>query len=81
MRPVRKLVGKERCGSKVRKLYDIPRTPYQRLLESGVLQDSAVKRLDEQLVAINPAELQRKIDLALHAVWACTQRAERRKVG
>lgn len=28
LHPVRKLVGKERCGAKVSKVYDAPRTPY-----------------------------------------------------
>jgi hypothetical protein len=81
LRPVRKLIGKERYGSRTRKVYDTPRTPYQRLLDSGALDKTTAKRLEEQFLAINPAELQRRIDLALRAVWACTERAERRKVG
>lgn len=81
LRPVRKLIGKERRGSRVHKTYDEPKTPYQRLLESGVLDDATASRLKEQFLAINPAELQRKIELALRAVWACTESAERRKVG
>ncbi len=81
LRPVRKLVGKERHGARLRKVYDAPRTPYRRLLESGVLEDSVAKRLEEQFLDINPAGLQRRIKLALSAVWACTERRERRKVG
>lgn len=80
-RPVRKIIGKERHGARVRKLYDAPRTPYQRLLDSGILEATAARRLQEQFLAINPAELQRRIELALRALWACTERAERRKVG
>jgi len=81
LRPVRKLVGKERCGARVRKVYDTPRTPYQRLVESGALSEAVQRQLEEQFFAINPAELQRRIELALRALWACTQRCERRKVG
>lgn len=81
LRPVRKLIGKERHGSRVRKFYDEPRTPYQRLLQAGVLDEAAAQRLQDQFQAINPAELQRQIELALRAVWACNERAERRKVG
>ncbi len=81
LRPVRKLVGKQRCGSKVRKVYDTPKTPYQRLLDSGLLEDAVAQGLEEQFLAINPAELQRRIELALRAVWSCTERAERRMVG
>jgi len=81
LRPVRKLVGKERWGAKVRKVYDAPKTPCQRLVQSGVLSEAVQRHLQEQFLAINPAELQRRIELALRAVWACTERAERRKVG
>ncbi|MEX2430704.1 MAG: transposase family protein [Dehalococcoidia bacterium] len=81
LRPVRKLVGKQRSGSRVRKVYDTPRTPYQRMVASGTLNDAVAKRLEEQFLAINPADLQRRIELALRALWACSERAERRKVG
>lgn len=81
LRPVRKLVGKERHGSRVRKAYDAPKTPYQRLLDSGALEETVARRIEDQFLAINPAELRRRIELALRAVWACTETAERRKVG
>jgi hypothetical protein len=81
LRPVRKLIGKERHGSRLRKVYDAPRTPYQRALESGFLGEAAAERLKEQFLDINPAGLQRRIELALSAVWACTEKSERRKVG
>jgi len=81
LRPVRKLVGKRRSGARVTKLYDAPRTPYQRLLEAGVLDDSTRERLDAELQAINPADLQRRIDSALRRLWDCTERKERRKIG
>lgn len=81
LRPVRKLVGKRRCGARVTKAYDAPRTPYQRLLESGVLEDSTRERLDKELRAINPADLQRRIESALRRLWDCTERKERRKIG
>lgn len=37
--PVMKLVSKTRHGAKVHKVYDTARTPYQRLLETGVLTE------------------------------------------
>jgi len=81
LRPVRKLVGKRRSGARVTKVYDAPRTPYQRLRESGVLDEAARERLDKELRAINPADLQRRIESALGRLWDCTERKERRKVG
>ena len=80
-RPVRKLVGKRRSGARVTKLYDEPRTPYQRLLESGVLDEATRRRLDNELRALNPAALQRQIESALRRLWDCTERKERRNVG
>jgi hypothetical protein len=78
LRPVRKLMSKERQGAKVRKRYDEPRTPYQRLVASGVLSEQARAGIDKQQQALNPAELQRRIDQTLHQLW---QQADRWKGG
>jgi transposase InsO family protein len=80
-RPVRKLVGKARQGARVTKLYDAPRTPYRRLLESGILGGTARQQLERQFLAINPADLQRGIDQALRHLWSCTERRQRATVG
>lgn len=68
-RPLRKLVAKQRQGAKVSKCYDEPRTPYQRLVASAVLTASDQARIDQQLDALNPAELQRRIDHMLRKLW------------
>lgn len=81
LRPVRKLVGKERRGSKVHKQYDAPKTPYQRLLESGIMSEESQRRLDEQFLAINPAGLQRAIDTGLRALWSMNDKRERASAG
>jgi len=73
-RPVRKLVSKERQGAKVTKRYDEPRTPYQRLVASGVLSEIAQARIEKQLEALNPAELQRRIDQLQHRLWDTADR-------
>jgi len=80
-RPVRKLVGKERQGTRVTKLYDAPRTPYRRLLESGILDETARQQLERQFLAINPADLQRGIEQALRHLWGRTERRERATAG
>jgi hypothetical protein len=59
--PVMKLIGKERIGAKVRKTYDRPCTPYQRLLNSSALSARAKQQLRTQYVDLNPAELKRHI--------------------
>ncbi len=82
-RPLSKVISKERRGARVTKRYDVPRTPYQRLLEAGVLEDLTQAAMDEQLLNINPAQLQRHIELALRRLWNLTTRCETltRKVG
>lgn len=72
--PVRKLAGKERMGSKVRKQFDRARTPYQRLLESGVLEDAARRRLEETYHGMNPVSLRRQIGAALERLWQLADR-------
>lgn len=80
-RPVRKLVSKERLGAKVVKRYDEPATPYQRLLASGCLTDSARTELERQYLACNPAHLRARIDQHLRALWRLGQGERAKQVG
>lgn len=73
-RPVRKLAGKQRLGAKVVKRYDTPRTPYQRLLAAGILTDRARAALEEQVINLNPAQIQRRIEQSLRALWRTAER-------
>ena len=59
--PVMKLLTKERHGAKVKKTYDRPRTPYQRLCSSTALSKQAKEQLRAQYASLNPAELKRNI--------------------
>ena len=47
LRPVMKLVSKERIGGSVKRKYDTPKTPYQRLMESGQISGETTKQLEE----------------------------------
>ena len=60
--PTMKLAGKVREGGKIHRRYDQPRTPYQRLLESGQLSARAEKSLRQQYERLNVVELRRKIE-------------------
>jgi len=66
--PVQKLVHKERERAKVHKRYDAPRTPYQRLLASGVLSSDQQAALTTPYQALNPAALRREIAACLDAL-------------
>jgi Integrase core domain len=59
--PTMKLVSKERLGSRVKKLYDYPRTPYQRLLDSPHVAAPDKQTLQQQYQQLNPAALKRAI--------------------
>jgi len=59
--PVMKLKEKIRVGSKVKKRYDQPRTPYQRVLESPMVDKEHKKKLNQEYAKLNPAELRRQI--------------------
>jgi hypothetical protein len=82
-RPVCKLIAKERQGVKLVKRYDQPMTPYQRLLASGIRDDIARQVLDKRFLSLNPADLQRRIDVTLRRLWstAAHQQQNARKAG
>lgn len=60
--PVMKLISKERIGGKIRRKYDIPRTPYERLLQSDQTPDYIKKDLITLYNTLNPAVLKKAID-------------------
>jgi hypothetical protein len=79
-RPVRKLVGKERLGSKVVKRYDEPKTPYQRLLAARVLREPDRVALERRFLALNPAQSQRSMDHLLRRLWDSAEQPATRGV-
>jgi hypothetical protein len=68
-RPVRKLVSKQRVGSKIRKRYDAPQTPYQRVLAAGVLTPAQRATLEAQFQALDPIQLGHDIRRILDLLW------------
>lgn len=59
--PVMKMASKERIGSRVKKKYDRPQTPYHRLLHSEDVSAKDKRKLRQQYAVLNPAELKRNI--------------------
>jgi len=74
--PVMKLMRKTRHGAKVRKTYDIARTPYQRLLDAGVLDPQQRLALDQHYHRLDPVKLRAQIDNSLDKLWALAERPE-----
>ena len=50
------------ASGRKKRTYDKPRTPYQRLLDSGALDDRAAERLENEHVDLNPARITRRIN-------------------
>jgi hypothetical protein len=50
------------CSGRKKRLYDKPRTPYQRMLDSGVLSELARERVQNEHANLNPARITRRIN-------------------
>jgi hypothetical protein len=68
--PTVKLIDKSRVGSKVRKVYDKPRSPYQRLLASPDLSQEAKAELTRRHQRCNPVLLQQEVHQAVDTLMA-----------
>jgi hypothetical protein len=67
--PSVKLRAKQREGSRVRRSYDVARTPFQRLGASGVLDGATHARLEAIVQALDPVRLLRQIQTLQDALW------------
>lgn len=63
--PTLKLIRKTRIGGKLKKTYDKPKTPYDRLIDSGKLSDLQLHRLKADRELLDPFVLKRGLDLKL----------------
>lgn len=77
--PLRKLVSKERVGSKIIKQYDRARTPYQRLLETEALSQEKRAELEQLYRRLNPAKLKREIDQSMEELWKLADKPSQAK--
>lgn len=64
--PTIKLVSKERIGGHIKRKYDKPKTPYQRVMENQNIVKETKDELQKMYESLNPAELKRNIDQKLH---------------
>lgn len=63
--PVMKLISKVRVGGHVKRKYDMPQTPYQRLMNSGQISEDMKLKLKAIYESLNPAQLKREIQIKL----------------
>lgn len=67
--PSLKLLSKIRIGSRYRKTYETPTTPYQRVLASPYVSDEVKQRLRHIHESLNPFQLKKRIEQKLRAVF------------
>ncbi len=72
--PTMKLISKTRHGAKVHKVYDTAKTPYQRLLESGVLTADRRAELAATYYGLNPVKLLKYLNGHLEKLWKLADR-------
>jgi len=75
--PVMKLVSKERIGGSVKRKYATPKTPYQRLMESGQISEQIRKQLETVYLSLNPAQLKRSINTKLDKLYQAYEKKGR----
>ncbi len=71
--PVIKLISKERDKGKLHRKYDKPKTPYQRIMESGEVPKEKKEELKKIYVSLNPAELKRQIEKKTGMIYQAYQ--------
>ena len=59
--PSIKLIAKKRDGAKIKKRYDKPKTPYQRVIESPYVSEQTKAELNTRFESLNPFELQKRM--------------------
>jgi hypothetical protein len=66
--PVMKHLRTEIKGSRKRRIYDLPATPFARLKACPQRDPAQIARLEKLLVALDPFELKEKIEKKLRAI-------------
>jgi len=77
--PVLKLVSKRRYGARVYKTYDTARTPYQRVLASGILPEGKKRQLAAIYNGLNPITLRQQIIKNVEHLWTLADRPSKKQ--
>jgi hypothetical protein len=68
--PSVKLLDKQRIGSKTSKRYDVPKTPYQRVLESPHIPQKTKDAMTKYLETLNPFLLKKALEEKLKKIFS-----------
>lgn len=78
--PVLKLKEKTRIGGRIKKKYDIPMTPCDRLLNSTYIPDAEKDKLKEKFNAMNPFTLKKLMDEKLKEFFKLADEYEKKRL-
>ena len=78
--PSVKLIKKIRIGSKLKKIYDTPSTPFQRLVASGKGHPQAIKAFHNLALQFNPFDLSSIIEQKLDAIYSMASKTPRKMI-
>jgi hypothetical protein len=67
--PSVKLIAKERVGSKTLKHHDLPKTPYQRIMDSPHIDPATKRKLTLEFKGLNPFLLRRGMEAHLQKIF------------
>jgi hypothetical protein len=73
--PTTKLKEKVRSGSHVKRIYDVPQTPYARVLASPHVSAKVKAKLREQYAQLDLVKLKHEIDAIVDQLWQNPHRA------
>ena len=76
--PTMKLWSKTRFGAKVHKVYQKAQTPYQRLLQPGILSEAKKGEMASTYSGLNPVSLLKQINGNLEQLWQLADRPRAR---
>jgi hypothetical protein len=78
--PTFKIKEKIRIGSRIKKVYDTPKTPYERVMGSNVLNSKERKALMETYYQLDPFELKFNLEIKLKEFFDLVRKTNIRKV-
>lgn len=74
--PVMQCVEKKRIGSKYVRRYDVPKTPYQRVMADLRIDGEVKEKLAQQYTSLNPKTLRQEIDILVQKIFKAQKAAK-----
>jgi hypothetical protein len=74
--PTMKLIRKERFGAKIKKTYEKPTTPYDRVMKSEFLSDVQKKKLTQKYESLDPFILKAEMEKKLQTYFSLLRKRE-----